>query len=224
MGIKIIWDAIIAGLFPRVCVGCGLEGGLFCKACEEKFKPAPAIVSAAGFHWFDYKEPIIAKLIQAWKFKYDRSAEGVLRRLMMARLKAFTDWSNDWSNGKPLVMIVPVPLTNQRSLERGFNQAEVLASWLGEWVDVPVVGLVKKIGSSGHQTDRTAVERKGSYLDSPFVVDSQLDLKLLLIASKTILLVDDVMTTGATLEAVKVAIKKVFPWINIQVVTLALEK
>ncbi|MDZ4707240.1 MAG: ComF family protein [Saprospiraceae bacterium] len=92
--------------------------------------------------------------------------------------------------------IIPVPLHPKKLWKRGYNQAERLAIGISEIIEVPVYarGLIKSVATSSqtslHRQERiTNVE--GSFLQNP-----SYDLR-----GKHILLVDDVLTTGATLEA-----------------------
>ncbi len=92
-------------------------------------------------------------------------------------------------------LIVPVPLHRKRQLERGYNQARLIAESLSDSIGVPVAGadLVVRSIDTPHQTGLAAVQRRRN-LAGAFTVRLPLD-----IVGRRLLLIDDVMTSGATL-------------------------
>ena len=90
-------------------------------------------------------------------------------------------------------IIVPVPMEKRKQTKRGHNQAELFAKCIGKRLDVPVESriLFKRKGGEQHRLDRT--ERKQQAKEIFFTGDSDL-------TGKTVLLCDDVMTTGATIN------------------------
>jgi predicted amidophosphoribosyltransferase len=87
-----------------------------------------------------------------------------------------------------------VPLTRRRKAERGFDQAKVLAAALGRELDLPVHRLLRRVVASGPQAKRDAASRRSAMRGS-FVVDRRAEMP------DHVLLVDDVLTTGATAAA-----------------------
>jgi ComF family protein len=128
------------------------------------------------------------------KFKYDgvRTLAEPLASLMIER------WRRD-----PIAVdiLVPVPLHRSRVRERGFNQAALLAHQLSQRVDVAVDELtLMRQRATASQVDLDAGERKENVRDAfQCTTDS--------LADKRVLLIDDVCTTGATLEACAVALE-----------------
>lgn len=99
-------------------------------------------------------------------------------------------------------MIVPVPLYWKRFLQRGYNQSEVLAKMLARYLDIPVKTPVKRIRHTTRQATLTREERLKN-LKGAFAVPKPEKVK-----DKTILLIDDVLTTGSTLHACAEALCK----------------
>jgi len=91
-------------------------------------------------------------------------------------------------------LVVPVPLSKKRKKERGFNQAKILAYPLAKKVGVPFdTECIKRIKETRSQVGLTIKERK-------FNVANAFSTDQIFVKSKRILLVDDVATTGATLN------------------------
>ena len=94
--------------------------------------------------------------------------------------------------GIPFDFVTAVPLHKRERRERGFNQAEKLGQALALRLDVPYVTALRKITLTAPQKTLKAVERSGNLLG---VFDVCAD-----VSDKTVLLVDDVTTTGTTLD------------------------
>jgi len=104
------------------------------------------------------------------------------------------------TNGLTDFMLVPVPLHSGRLAGRGFNQAELLAQQVVERLEMVVRSALARVRPTGSQTKLTRLERLKNVQEA-FRCRGE-------VADKNILLVDDVMTTGATLEECAVTLKK----------------
>jgi ComF family protein len=98
--------------------------------------------------------------------------------------------------------IVPVPLHWRRRWQRGFNQSELLAREIARRSAIPVLNALKRVRATDPQVGLSNSRRR-SNVAGAFVVKS-----VQAISGKRILLVDDVMTTGATASACAAALKK----------------
>ena len=90
-------------------------------------------------------------------------------------------------------VIAPVPLHYSRKRQRGYNQSMEFAKGLSESLKIPVEDLLKRVRKTGTQTRRTKLNRWEN-VNKVFEVTGQP-------AGKRVLLVDDIITTGATVEA-----------------------
>lgn len=116
--------------------------------------------------------------------------------------KLMVDFANKNINAHEIDLIVPVPLHPKKLRERQFNQSEVLASYLAKRLDKKIVkDKVKRIKYTMPQTELKRDERIKN-VDGAFLAKDGHDLK-----GKTILLIDDVFTTGATLHECAKALK-----------------
>lgn len=169
------------------CPACGADNeiGLVCNACREKSFLDRAMSSA------DYKEIVASKSIQLVKYQYAMEVAEVWKMLiykfLSARRQMFT--CLDTAN----TIIVPVPLHHRRFLERGFNQAEILGRLCAEMLDFSVVtDLLLRQRHTGQQA-KLGREARLKNLSGAFIAARRLD-------NKTVLLIDDVFTTGSTLQ------------------------
>lgn len=124
--------------------------------------------------------------------------EMLLHPYRMHRQDLARDGDNDGFDG-----ITYVPISEQRIRERGFNQAQRLAEWLGDKEQLPVISLLRRIRHTERQATKSRKERLMD-LERAFVIDpvglQQLArLPLARIRPLKLLLVDDVYTTGSTM-------------------------
>lgn len=113
-------------------------------------------------------------------------------------------------------MVVPVPLSWWRHLQRGYNQARMIAQGIAQEFHRPVADLLRCKGGKSSQTHLTAEERLENVRH---VFSARIPEEC---RGKHILLVDDVMTTGGTLTACALAILREDPTAEISIFTLAL--
>jgi ComF family protein len=103
-------------------------------------------------------------------------------------------------------LLVPVPLHWRRQLTRGYNQAEVIARRLGKACGIPVARPVRRVRNTETQTHMHSLARRTENLREAFaLVDGRA------VAGKHVAIVDDVWTTGATLQAMARVLKKARP-------------
>lgn len=118
---------------------------------------------------------------------------------------------------KDIDLIIPVPLHKIKKSIRGYNQCEAFAKGLSEYTGIPYdMDVLLKIKNTSSQTSKTRIQRIEN-VESSFHVSKKKDLN-----KKHILLVDDVVTTGATLESCALSLKKTFPMMNISMYTIAI--
>ncbi|MBI5072125.1 ComF family protein [Candidatus Falkowbacteria bacterium] len=186
---KFIFDT----LFPIECLGCGREGEWLCAACRENIKPDHHSLRGEFldriFTFYSYDNEFFKKIIHGLKYKFVEDLASPLGTLLIRELKRI-----EGQIGKP-DFIVPVPLHRKRLLERGFNQSELLALKISEYFGWPVENTVlKRSRATAPQVSQDEAGRKENVGNAFSVVDS---LKIL---NKKIVLLDDVTTTGATME------------------------
>lgn len=178
------------------CENCATSNGIVCFGCKSKFfkknKTIPLdglLVSAR------YRDTKISRAVHTFKYNFIKSL-----RVPLGSLIVESTLKNDT---KLPDMIIPVPLHNRRLRWRGFNQAELLACYVGKNLspgfDIPVFSniLTRNKYTSPQMKIKNYAERKKNIQNS-FNISRALANKNIL-KEKTILLVDDISTTGATL-------------------------
>ena len=102
----------------------------------------------------------------------------------------------------PAEVLVPVPLHRKRLRERGYNQSSLLAQQLGKLADLPIVDdcLIRQRHATPQARTATVEERQSNVTDAFACRDHRL-------RDKQVLLIDDVSTSGATLDACAAALK-----------------
>ena len=200
--------------YPHVCAGCGddLHGKLqlICFNCmqqlphtdfakipdnqiEHIFYGRAKIQSACSIFYFS-KGQIIQQLIHQLKYKGNQEIGIYLGKLMGGQLLNSGRFKN-------IDAIIPLPMHPDKQRKRGYNQAEVLAKGISQKINVPLLNdIVVRSKTTTTQTNKQRVER-WTNVDGTFIIQKQSR-----IIGKNILLVDDVITTGATLEACSNAI------------------
>ncbi|MFH1225732.1 MAG: ComF family protein [bacterium] len=198
---KNIKEFILDLFFPKKCLGCGqddspaclpagMAGGWLCPDCFQKIKIAGRLLPNYDYLdgvWVsaDYGDRILRQLIHSFKYQYVTELALVLAEMMVSALPLQTE---NW-------FIVPIPLHRRRLLERSFNQAELLAKEIGQRKNWPV--LTDILYRSRHVKPQVKLKREERLVNikGAFACRPNVDL-----IGKNILLVDDVMTTGATLS------------------------
>jgi ComF family protein len=204
-----LWDDFISLLFPRLCYGCGnhllRNEKLICTGCyvsiprtnyhlqnenqvEQLFWGRCFIEKAAAFSYYT-RGSRIRNLIHKLKYSGIKEIGYELGRIYAVSLKSsgFTD---------DIDIIIPVPLHPAKQRIRGFNQSEYISSGISAVTGLPVnTESLIRIVISATQTNRSRYER-WTNVEGIFRVSSAASIK-----GKHILLVDDVITTGSTIES-----------------------
>jgi ComF family protein len=188
--------AALARLFldavaPRRCAGCeAVSEQPICSTCAATMDatpiPAPRRMRhGTAFAGFEFVEPVRAALHRG-KYGGDRRTLQDLAAMTSARLSGPRLFTPD--------AVVAVPLGPRRRRQRGYNQSEVLATVLAEARDVPMLDDLVRVRDTPPQSARDEATRRGN-VDGAFAwTGPELD-------GAYLWLVDDVLTTGATVEA-----------------------
>ena len=202
-------------LFPQRCVGCGKEGGFLCPSCRRSLsqlapplcprcgKPQPSGILCPGcVGWraeidgirspFRFDE-VMRQAIHQLKYRNVRALAAPLAKLLKDYLV---------TNPVPGELLVPVPLHQKRLRERGYNQSSLLAWELGKLTNLTVIDdrLIRQRHTPPQARTSNVDERRSNVAGAFVCRDDKL-------RDKQILLIDDVSTSGTTLDACAAALK-----------------
>jgi ComF family protein len=197
-------DLLISKIAPHECVGCGIEGYLLCVACGSQLVPLPEHCYRCLKGSQDYLTCVgCLPASQLHRVRvaavYKGSAKQLIWRLKLAGARAAAHtmvkhmaFMIKQDVQRPL--IIPVPTATSRARQRGYDQAKLLARELARQTRLPYLDCMSRTG----QTHQHGLPRhtRLAQLNAAFRVR-----RPKAIAGADILLVDDVLTTGATLEA-----------------------
>jgi len=158
-----------------------------------------------------YQSEHVRRGVHWLKFKGVRAVAPTLAGLLLDQLDMIAP--RPWLISR--AVLAPIPLHVRRQRQRGFNQAELIAKALGQQSGISYLDLLKRQRATWTQTKLDADRRKEN-LAGAFVRASDLPAK-----TKIVLLVDDVTTTGSTLNEAAKVIREDYPDVKAWGVTVA---
>ncbi|MEM7481575.1 MAG: ComF family protein [Acidobacteriota bacterium] len=228
IGPRALWNDWVHFVLPCPCLGCGRPLAapaprlMLCRPCRGRLSPRrgpscrrcarpladPELATCTACIvrtpeldrlWIPWRYlPPLDSVVQALKFRRLEHLGGDLAlgaleeigpRRLAERLKGRT--------GPPIEWVVPIPLHWRRRLQRGYNQAEAIARPLAERLELPLIRALRRPRATPPQTGLGRRERLRNPRRS-FRLSATYQQKL---SGEGVLLVDDVLTTGATLRA-----------------------
>ncbi len=224
-----IVSAALDVLLPRTCPVCGATLGgdepYLCRSClmrlprthyeeidfnvmEQHFAGKTPIERASAYFYYEKRDPYAAILHD---IKYRHMPD--MGRWLARRAARDMAPSGMWDG---IDYLIPVPLHAAKLAKRGYNQSDYLAQGLSDVTGIPIYAAIEAVKPHATQTHKGAYERylnsQGLYAAIP---EAQQELQ-----GKWVVLVDDVITTGATLLTCAEAIAHI-PGIKVSVFTLA---
>lgn len=223
-------------LFPKTCLGCGQlntylcadcfqnlgdrrdltcyachrrsPNGKICKSCRRKNRTNLTGLFVAG----DWDNRLLKQLIYVYKYRFIKELAEPLAGIAAEYLKI--NFLSGENKNTENIILIPAPLHPRRLAWRGFNQAELLTKKIAEILRITVAEkiLVRQSYSSPQANIKNRTERELN-VQNVFLLTQNADQKIdsLKMKNKTVILVDDVATTGATLEQCAATIKPLGP-------------
>ena len=191
--LKALWQQAANLVFPPCCLHCGRVDYDFCHHCQQALLSLPIdpirvnAVDEIPIMATYYHEGILQAAAQALKYQGQVELGSILAKRLVATLKT-TNWQFD--------TVIPVPLHTSRLAKRGYNQAkEISLPFANLWGCDHNDSAIMRQKNTQSQVTLTREERQTN-LEEAFVAQSPT-----LLHGKSVLLVDDVTTTGSTLQA-----------------------
>ena len=213
--------------YPHICAGCGTDtisrDQLLCLSCihqlpvsnfhrypnnpaEQIFRGRLPLLSAMSYLYFT-QDSLPQRLLHQFKYRGKKEVGAFFGQRMgelIVQSERFTD----------IDALVPLPLFPGKEKKRGYNQSAILCRHIGQVLQVPVWDQVIQRSSRETQTHKNRIERWENIRDSFTLKDPET------VSHKHLLLVDDVITTGATLEACGRELLRA-PGVQLSIATLA---
>ncbi len=215
-------NTILDILFPPICLNCQkhldaknkliceeclalikINNALFCpicrlrlaenkQICHHKFS-YNYILAAAG----NYDDSILQNLIHYFKYKSCKNLAPILGEILIKYLNS-VNLNFNFSN----FIVVPIPLHPKRERERGFNQSKLIAEIMANYLNLPLIDGLKRIKNNDPHAKIKGAEKRNKNIAGCFEIKNP---EIIMIEDKNIILIDDVFTSGATInESVKI--------------------
>lgn len=211
-------------IFPKYCVNCKKYGDYLCSNCFSRLsydtqniclvcrKPSYDCLThpkckgkyaiSGSFTGVTYGG-IAKKLL--YKFKYKPYISGLGNFISSLLYESLIQNEGLMrAIGKKESIFVPIPLSSKKYKQRGYNQSEILAKYLGKKFDIPVFKFLERVRETNPQLNIQKDKRREIMADA-FELNQQLRSR---IKNKNIFLIDDVLITGSTLSEAAKIIKK----------------
>ncbi len=194
-------------IFPQFCLACKKEGNIFCTDCLNKLNilplqknpwPEESFVFDECHICLDYHDVMVKKLIKKYKYGYFENlaipiAEVYIKKIQQMNLAKDFILSN-------------IPLHKSKKRKRGFDQTELIAKKIAQGTNIPYYDLLKRQRPTKTQAQLDKKQRQKNMAQA-FIINENTDYNQL--QNKTIILIDDIATTGTTLNEAAQVLKTV---------------
>jgi len=191
------------GSRKSVCDACETDLPWLGDQCDHCALPMP--LSHLTCTSCSINPPTFSEVVAGWLYdfpidslvtRFKHQGKWPLGRLLAEMYAEFLQYRFNEGLQRP-DFLLPVPMANKRLRERGYNQAQMLADWLGASLQLSVQSrLLKRVKETPAQQGLDARARRSNLLDAFELMDSQT------VADKHIALIDDVLTTGSTADVI----------------------
>lgn len=196
-----IIETILQFLYPRACLGCRRAGVALCVPCLATLRQAPALKGEYDYALYDYGDKIVRKSILAFKYRHNKEPARLLLKYGVPQVSGFLADVLQSTALVPLIL-VPIPQHKQKTRARGYNQSRLLALWLAESIEGVQVAelLIKTIPTS----PQARIQRKSARIKN---IAQSMRASKPIDGKSVYIIVDDVTTTGATMNEARRALK-----------------
>lgn len=195
-GLKNALKSLIDFIFPQKCSGCGREDVILCEQCLGDISADVPVHDESGFYLFDYKNPITQNIV--WNIKYagDKNLAKLIGEILYDSSLEYISEELSYLPGTDSVLVVPIPASSRRTRKTGFNHATLIAKSYCENCDFVFEDKVLiKIRDNKPQAKINDRKQRFKNVAGVFEISDSEKVR-----DKFVILIDDVKTTGATLE------------------------
>lgn len=232
--IRILWKNLQFLLYPRTCILCQKEldddEGEICPSCllnlaYTHYEMALGETELEKLFWgrfqfefcysvlFFEKRSSTQKILHAIKYKNNAPLAYEMGCLIGVRMRYLEQHTS-------IDLLIPVPLHPDKMFQRGYNQAEKISQGISDVLGIPTNEHYLKRGINSESQTKKSIFARWENVESVFFVDFYEHRD----QYQHIALVDDVITTGSTIEACARLIQKDFPQLKISIISLAVAK
>lgn len=188
-------------LIPQKCLGCGANNAILCNKCLNSLPDAPFSKERTIFAATSYQDEIVKKAIRLLKYHGIKSLAEPLTELMFKRQDNLI---SKLAKNPEESLIIPIPLSKKRYRERGYNQAELIGQFLSDKMSIRMeINVLYKIKDIASQVEIKDREKRLKNIIGAFAVKNPEIIK-----NKNVILIDDITTTGATLNEARHILKQ----------------
>jgi competence protein ComFC len=197
--IKTLFQALIEIIFPNFCVGCNKKDTLLCSNCYEKIE-----FSSFPFNKLEKLkyideiivicryQGIIKKLIHEFKYKSVINIGKIIAKLIYRS-----------TNIPKCDLLIPIPIHKKKLDKRGFNQSEKIVRELSILTKIPIRNLLLKATNTKSQMSIRDIKERKNNLKNSFEIKKNIPS-----LPQKVILIDDIVTTGSTLDECAKILKK----------------
>lgn len=196
-------EGILDYIFPQFCLSCHQEGSMICQNCLQELSllpenknpwPGENFIFQECYICLDYHHPTVKKLIKKYKYGFFDNLAEPLANFYIQRIKNL-GLNEDY-------ILCNIPLHPSKKRKRGFDQTEILAKIIAQKLNLNYINLLQRTKRTKTQAQLDKPNRQKN-VSQAFAINQKIDLQT--IKEQKIIIIDDIATTGATLnEAARV--------------------
>ncbi len=204
--IKLITYWMLEIIFPSTCLGCKIKGEILCSNCIIKINRTEKETDSSIVAVFNYHDPLIKKVIWNLKYYHHPHLGQKLGEILHDELIEDISDIQVYTAGHP-ILVIPVPLSKSKNKKRGYNQAKKIAQGFcnkgGKEILLLKDNIVSKKSETIPQARITNRNRRLKNIQNSFQIKNLNEVR-----GQTIIVIDDVTTTGGTLNEIIKELKK----------------
>ena len=202
---NIIKNFLLDILFPTNCLGCNTKSEILCNDCIQKIQPAERETGIDILAVFDYRDLLIKKAIWELKYHHKRYLGEKLGQLLYEFLIPDIADIRMEVPGRS-IFVIPTPISNKKTKARGYNQALAIAKGFCNSQDGGIFELKNNIVAKKiDNTPQAKITNRKQRLEN---VRGVFDINNPeIVKGRTIIIIDDVTTTGGTMSEIMKVLK-----------------